>query len=175
MKKIIVISLIFLFTYCSQSNKVFENDPYPHIKMPIYKSAKKIKYNIGKIPNTDVEVKAVQFVIETDFPAMKVIDFYNDSFKKIGFSHYYEDNYGKGNWGEFRDATIHKNIIVDVRQLIKTWINKDRNTRITIVLKYIKNLDDNWNNELFVLCQIQPFYNLNDVKKEFGEQFLINK
>lgn len=151
-KTYILSSLFFLnifFACCFAENTT--KDPFPQIKIPIYLGAENINYFI----DFTLRLKSTNYMVETAYPATELINFYDRKFKGLGFNDFLEGSPVKGEWVSFQDET--KKGQPFIRQFVKCWVDQEKRIEILLALRYETTTPKEWNNKLFVGCQIAPF------------------
>jgi hypothetical protein len=138
-----LIATIFFFKAVSHS----QVDLHPNIEIPVMKNGYKVKRFLDYPKGT----KSLNYYVKADYPADKVLRFYELKFKEMGWIVSIQK--AKRQWECFVDDTIKGE--PQVRQFVALWINPELKKEAFLVLKYVK-VGDKWNNELHVICQIQP-------------------
>ena len=145
--------VLFLFLACiivvPGIEKVYsEVDPYPSIEIPILSDGYKIKRVIGHPEGT----KSLNYFVRIPYPATDVLQFYDSKLRQVGWVASVDKT--KRHWERFIDNNGEGG--ARVRQLLASWINPALKLEAILVLRYVE-VGNSWNNELHVLCQIQPF------------------
>jgi hypothetical protein len=150
--KIVIVSslgALFIYGFCgSRAN----NDPYPHIEIPIYSNPKTIKSYVDSFAS----IKSKSYKIKQAYPADKIIDFYAQAMKEVGFRPYKEAHGVQENWINFEDES--KGGIRHIRQFSKAWISSDEIMEAILVLRYESLNENNWPDELFITFQIMQAF-----------------
>ena len=143
----IVISFFLIAIIFSFGDTIFSQpDPYPNIEIPIMEGS----YNVRRFINRPKGTKSLNYYIKAEYPADKVLQFYDSEFKANGWI---PSNKEKKQWEYFVDSTMKDE--PKVKQLLSFWTNQKLQKKAFLALKYVK-VDDKWSNELHVICQIQP-------------------
>lgn len=160
---LVVICLIFLSSCEEPKYDVYGKDSFPEIKLPLYPKAIRINHIINRPEGT----KSVSYKVRIKWPAQELIEFYESEFEQMGFSKYSADGYGRGKWFQFIDGT--KKNEPEVNRFIETWADKNHSIRVLLHLDYLRERDNPWPNEVFVMCQIQQFFDYTKLN-EFMEK-----
>lgn len=140
-----------------------EVDPYPAIEIPTMPDG----YQITTVFGHPKKTKSLNYFIRAQYPADEVLQFYDSKFKEIGYIASF--NKFKRQWECFIDGTIEGS--PKVRQLLALWINPEHKVEAFLALRYVKD-GKYWDNELHVLCQIQPLIDttrLEEFLRQLGE------
>lgn len=149
---VIIISLgtFFIYGFCGSGAN---NDPYPNIEIPIYSNPKTIKSYVDSLAS----IKSKNYKIKQAYPAEKIINFYSQAMKKIGFKPYKEKYGVQEKWITFEDET--KGGIRHIRQFSKAWISADGIIEAILVLRYESLNENHWSDDLFITFQIMQALN----------------
>ncbi len=166
MKKLCIIIFIFiivLFYLLYNFNPIggISANPYPKIEIPIYPAAANIVY----FSDISAQIKSKSYMVEVDYPATKVIDFYNIELKRLGFTKFNKDVMTTERWIYFQDGT--KKGKPFVCQYVEFWIDQEKKIEIILILRYETTSYGNWNNKLLVVCQIMPYIDDNAINEFF--------
>ncbi len=143
----IVTSLYLIASLFSFGNTVYsQTDPYPNIEIPIMEGSYKVRRFYDRPKGT----KSLNYYIKAEYPADKVLQFYDSEFKANGWIPSKKE---KRQWECFVDSTMEGE--PQVKQLLSLWTNQKLEKEAFLALKYVK-VEDKWNNALHVICQIQP-------------------
>ena len=130
------------------TGKGFTNEkPFPSFNMPVMNGS----YNYTKASDKSRGLNSIKYLLQTEYPANEVLEFYDSKLTKIGFvssNHKY-----KRKWECFIDGTIDGN--PKVRQLLALWVNPKLDVEAFLALRYIK-VKKTWTDELHISFQIQP-------------------
>jgi hypothetical protein len=110
-------------------------------------------YNIKTAINKPKGTKSTNYLVKIKYPALEVLEFYDARFRQMGFVSSFNGRFGERKWECFIDGTKKGN--PRVRQLLALWINHKLHAEAVLVLTYEKT-GKKWEDELRVLCQVQP-------------------
>jgi hypothetical protein len=144
---------IFILSCNDRSNNSQPVDPYSNIELPIYPKG----YNVQKYVNKPLGTKSVNYSIKVKYPAIQVLKYYQDNFREMGWSLSNRDRNDNMEWESFIDSTTNGS--PQIRQLILTWRDSRNKNELFLALRYKKYMQEDWNDELNVLCQIHPLVN----------------
>lgn len=144
-------------------NSILEFDPYPDIEIPVISTG----YNIKKFVNKPKGTKSVNYFIKVEYPATNILEFYDRRFKEMGWGPSSKDNFGKRNWECFIDDTVNGS--PKVKQLLALWVDKEMENEALLALRYRMFPGGSWNDELWIVCQIQPVINFKEIDHFFEE------
>lgn len=157
-----VICTLLLFISCSQNVVGRETDPFPEIDMPIVPNA----YNVYKTNNKPIFTKSVNYNLRVSYPATDVITFYNNKFTKGEWTLIGGMKGEESHWETFVDGTRKGS--PQVRQYLALWRDSANKKEIILALKYQKAQDENWNDELWIGCQIHMVIDPRELQEFFG-------
>lgn len=162
--RVIVVPILFmLMLFNVTSSGGIQEEPYPDINISIYPDA----INVNSYSDGRAGVKSKSYNVQMAYPPKKIISFYGEEVAKIGFTEFQGSTLLSEEWIKFRDGT--KPAKPYVRQFAKAWLEPKKNIRLILVLRYETILPDQWNNNLFVVCQLMP-YRADKTIKEFFDK-----
>lgn len=167
-KKLLFILFIVLVSFGVYNKVKAEEDPYPLTKIPVFSGA----YNLEMFINKPEGTKSINYLIKIKYPAIEVLEFYDEQFKQMGYRPSFYSRFGKREWEYFTDGTRKED--PKVRQLISLWFNPEVQAEAVLVMRYEKE-DKKWGSELFVLCQIQPIIKTEKLDKFLEKLKLLNQ
>ncbi len=131
-KKISIgLCFIIIITLISCKNNSIKKEAFPFIEGA---------YEINQGYSDKFKADYLNYNINTEFPAMEIIQFYNAHFKKVGFIPYSEDGYGKSIWENYNYSSgIWEPTKHPPARYISTWIDTEKKVRIVFVLIFKKN------------------------------------
>ncbi len=121
-------------------------------------------YEISQGYSDKFKADYLNYKINTEFPAKKIIKFYSDHFKKVGFIPYSEDGYGKSKWENFNySSAVWESTKHPPARYISTWIDPEKKVRIILIMIFKKEgektLQNNSNSsQLFIDLKRTTFF-----------------
>jgi hypothetical protein len=162
---LIVMTAIFSSISCG--------DPFSDIDLPILPEALDVERGFSKKLNA----KYLVYRLNRRFPAMDVIDFYNEKFKDAHLIRYSEDGHGIGQWVDFNPTTGKwENTDKPPARYIATWVDIEKENRIVLGLRYKYDGADaaKGKKTLIVDLKATNFFDLreleNQIKKKMGSK-----
>jgi len=124
-----------------------EADPYPRIILPVYQGAYDIENSVNRLKGT----KALNYKIQTSYPAAEVLEYYDAALNGSGWKPSFE--ICQRHWASQDDGSIKKEF--QARQLFTSWDHPQYRLQLSLLLEYqppgTKNRD-----EVIVHCRLQP-------------------
>lgn len=144
---------------------VTANDSEIYIKDLLYPKATKVRTHEHE--KDDVFVKIYE--VRSPYPSKKVIEFYDNELKKIGWIPFIEPYYKDSDrvWNCYVDLTINGAPLK--HELVAKWVNKQKDRMVMVILTYYSyppERKENYcntgpdNNIQAVTVQIMPFVTL---------------
>ena len=122
-------------------------DPYPTIALPVYSGGYDIEYSFNRLKGT----KALQYKVQTGYPAAEIIEFYDATLNSRGWKPSFE--ICQRHWASLDNDNLRGEI--RVRQLFTSWVHPQFRLQISLLLKY-QNSDTTGSDEVVVQCRLQP-------------------
>jgi len=124
-----------------------EADPYPTIILPVYQGAYDIENSVNRLKG----MTALNFKIQTSYPATEVLEYYDAVLNGRGWRPSFE--ICQRHWASQDDGSIKKEF--HARQLFTSWDHPQYRLQISLLLEYqppgTKSRD-----EVIVHCRLQP-------------------
>jgi len=146
---------------------VLANTPYPQIEIPIYPSAKDLRFYSDESAN----ITSKSYIVDIPYPASNIINFYNKEFEVRGLKACKDSHGSNEQWISYQDATGKE--ILYVRQFSQCWFSVEGGNKILLFLRYETSIPTKWNDNLLVICQIMPLRrdkDLNDFLKKLEKE-----
>jgi DNA ligase 1 len=122
-------------------------DLFPSIEIPVFHSGHHIKKEIDPSRAT----KSISYRVHTKFPAAEVLEFYDSYFNARGWRSSFE--ICQRHWDRLTDGT--KAGGPSGEQLFTSWEHPKFNLKAILRLEY-ERVNEKWQDELVVRCQLQP-------------------
>jgi len=131
--------------------------------LPIFPDA----FDIKHYRSSHVGIKGVSYNVNIQYPADNLIKYYEKELLLIGYKPFVEEYYLKGNskWNLIQSEKSGKPVLY--YGYSSSWVNKERNLRALLLMKYNCNsIDESAINclkiskKLHVIFQIRPFSGL---------------
>jgi len=124
-----------------------ESDPFPAIVLPVYHGGYDIEYSFDRLKGT----KTLVYLIQTNYPAAEVLEFYDAALNGSGWKPSFE--ICQRHWDSLADGSKKKEL--QARQLFTSWEHPQYRLRISLRLKY-RPARTNDRDEVTVQCRLQP-------------------
>ena len=125
-----------------------EIDPYPNIRIPIFKGG----YNLQKHFNASKGTSFIRYDLQTDYPPAEVLEFYDAYFNGKGWQSSFE--ICQRNW-EILNKGRKKTVEPLLRRLFASWGHLELNLRALLWIT-VKMVDKGLRNQVIVECRLQP-------------------
>ena len=126
--KAILIGVFIILAGWLESAYCTPPDYYPSVKIPIMANG----YNVQKVYDNPKYTKSVNYLLNVDYPAQTVIEFYNSRFKAEGWV--ISNEKSNNEWQSFIDGTIKGE--PKIRQRLSLWIKPDLELEAFLALRY---------------------------------------
>jgi len=161
------IFIVLFISFIAFGNGNIENEII-NTKLPQYPEAFSIKK--GFDPKTHSSYLA--YKVKINFPARKVINYYDSQLSALGFFVFNDDGYGVRDWTYFNSSKgkWEKTDKVPARY-ISTWVDRDRTMRLILMLDYSFDEQDieSKDKDLFIDCRLTKFFDFREIKQKIEE------
>jgi hypothetical protein len=146
-------------------------DPFSEIDLPILTKALYVERGFSKKLNA----KYLIYKLDRSFPAMDVIEFYNEKFKDEHLIRFSEDGHGVGQWVDLNPTTGKwEKTDKPPARYIATWVDIEKKIRIVLSLRYKYDGADAEKGKKTLIIDLKAtnFFDLrkleNQIKKKMG-------
>ena len=124
-----------------------EADPYPRIILPVYQGAYDIETSVNRLKGT----KALNYKIQTSYPAAEVLEYYDAALNRSGWKPSFE--ICQRHWADLDDGSIETGR--PAKQLFTSWQHPQYKLQISLLLEY-NGPGASGRDEVLVRCRLQP-------------------
>jgi len=155
---VLVLSVLY-YVFTERGRK----DQFRGVPLPIYPKAD--IHSIRQGFDNSIGCKYVSYKVSIRFPAIEVVEFYNDSFDRLKFTKYSEDGSGNKGWEEFNPQSGRWEPTVSFPgRFLGSWVDEQKSKRVLLDLTYRYDArNPQWKERLFVECKVCPFFDLRHI------------
>ena len=139
-----LIGFILLSLFAANSAEI---DPYPTVKIPIFKGG----YNLQKYLDASKATKSVRYYVQSGDPPAEVLEFYDAYFTGRGWRPSFE--ICQRNWQDISKGTKTGGSLL--KQLFASWEHSEFHLTAVLWLTY-ETVNKGPQNEVTVKCRLQP-------------------
>jgi hypothetical protein len=151
-------SVLALITFFVLGMTSCDSDPFPGILLPVHPDA------IGVTMMNDRPAKgakAVAYRVTVEFPASKIIEFYNRELTSMGYATFNDTSSSRpsGIWSSFNNKSgEYDETTKPPGRYIAHWVDSAKWNWIWLVISYKYNgLDPTWKNTALVSCNMAKY------------------
>jgi len=153
-----ILSILVLITFSVLGLTSCDSDPFPGVLLPVHPDAASIK-RMNDRPAKGA--KAVAYHVSVQFPASKIIEFYNLELASMGYVPFKDTSSSRpsGLWSTFnnRSGEFEKTTKPPGRY-IAHWVGSAKKTWIWLVISYKYNgIDPTWKATAIVSCNMAKY------------------
>ena len=135
-----------------------DSDPFPGVLLPVHPDAK----GVSRMNDRPAKgAKAVAYRVTVEFPASKIIDFYNRELKSMGYAPFNDTSSSRpsGKWSSFNNRSGEFDETTNPPgKYIAHWVNSANGTWIWFVISYKYNgLDPTWKISPLISCNMAKY------------------
>ena len=158
LERVYFLSKLILIAFSVSGLTSCDSDPFPGVLLPVHPDA------IGVNTMNDRPAKgakAVAYLVSVEFPASKIIEFYNCELTSMGYAPFNDTSSSRpsGLWSSFNNRSGEYDETTEPPgRYIAHWVDSAKSTWIWLVISYKYNrLDPTWKNTAMVSCNIAKY------------------
>ena len=135
-----------------------DSDPFPGVLLPVHPDAK----GVNRMNDRPAKgAKAVAYRVSVEFPASKIIEFYNRELKSMGYAPFNDTSSSRpsGKWSSFNNRSgEYDETTKPPGKYIAHWVDSANGTWIWLVISYkYDGLDPTWKKTALISCNMAKY------------------